>query len=436
MLGLAAPLAVAELGWMIMGTVDMLMAGRLSAAAVGAGSVANMVFYPIAVSGTGVLLGMDTLVAHAFGAEDPKDCRRTLVNGIWLAAALFPLLGLAIRYMIPVLAAAGTNPRVMALLAPYLKALIPGLAPLLLFAAFRRYLQAINIVRPVTFALISANVVNFVGNWVLMFGHWGVRPMGLTGSGWSTSISRLYMAAVLLAVVVWHECQSGSRLFRLSWRPDWARTRRLVGLGLPAAMQLAVEGAGFTAVTVLAARLSEVELAAHSITTNVIATTYMVPLGISSAAAVRVGHALGRKDRFGAAVAGWTALAISAAFMGSASLLLWSVPRLIVRAFIADRSVTAAGAVLLRIAGLFQIFDGLQVTATGALRGLGETRAPMRMHLAGYWAVGIPLAYVLCFPSAWGVTGIWVGLTAAVILAGVSLVAVWRARLAITRSQL
>jgi MATE family multidrug resistance protein len=426
MLRLAAPLAVAELGWMSMGVVDTIMAGPLGAAAVGAGSLGSMVFYPIAICGTGMLLGMDTLVAHAFGSGDAEDCRRTLVNGVWLGSAISPLVALVLWALIPVLRAAGVNPRVMAMLGPFLRNLLLGVWPLLLYAAFRRYLQAVNIVKPVTFALVSANLVNAAGNWVLMFGHCGAPAMGIAGSGLSTSLSRAYMAAVLAAAILWHERQTGNRLFRIAWRPDPARIRRLATLGLPAAGQILFEGAVFAIVTTMAARLDEASLAAHSIAVNVIATTYMVPLGISSAAAVRVGQAYGRRDIRAAAVSGWTALLLSSLFMGAAGLALSTVPGWIVRIYIRDAAVISCGTVLLRIAAVFELFDGLQVVAGGALRGLGDTRTPMLAHLLGYWAVGLPVAYGLCFPLGWDAAGIWVGLCAALIPIGSALVLVWR----------
>jgi MATE family multidrug resistance protein len=429
MLSLAAPLALAELGWMVMGIVDTIMAGRLGPAAIGAGNLGSMIFYPIAISGTGMLLGMDTLVSQAFGANDPRDCRRTLVNGIWLGAALSPVLAAIVLALIPVIARAGTNPHVFVLFVPYMQALLWGTLPLLLFAAFRRYLQAVNLVKATMFALVSANLINIIGNWALMYGHWGAPAMGLEGSGWSTSISRVYMAAVLLVAVLWHERKTGNLLAHISWRPDLARMRRLASLGLPAALQILFEGAVFGIVTVLAARLDEVSLAAHSIAVQVIATTFMVPLGISSAAAIRVGQAIGRKDPRGAATAGWTALLLSAIFMGAAALALAIIPQWIVRAFIPDAAVIASGAVLLRIAALFELFDGFQVVATGALRGVGDTRTPMLAHLVGYWALGLPICYVLCFPLHWGAPGIWTGLTAALILIGVWLVIAWGRRI-------
>lgn len=426
MLRLAAPLAVAELGWMIMGIVDTVMAGPLGPAAVGAGSVGGMVFFPIAICGTGMLLGMDTLVAQAFGANDTQDTRRTLVNGIWLGTALAPAVALALWAMIPVLGEAGVNPRVMAMLGPFIRELLWGVWPLLLYAAFRRYLQAVNIVKPVTFALVSANLINAAGNWVLMYGHWGMGAMGVAGSALSTSISRTYMAAVLFAAIFWEERGTGNWLFHISWRPDYGRIRRLIQLGLPAAGQILFEGAVFAIVTTMAARLDEASLAAHGIAVNVISTTYMVPLGISSAAAVRVGQAYGRGDLRGAAVAGWTALLLSSLFMGAAGVVLAIAPGWIVRRYIEDAAVVACGAVLLRIAAVFELFDGFQVVVNGAMRGLGDTRTPMLVHLAGYWAVGLPVAYFLCFSLKWGAEGIWVGLSAALVLIGGALVFFWR----------
>jgi len=436
MLRLAAPLALAELAWMTMGIVDSIMAGRLGAAALGAGSLGTMVFYPIVTAGTGMLLGMDTLVAQAHGANNPTEGRRSLIAGIWLGLALAPLTSLVILGLMPVLRAAGANPHVMELLLPYIKALLWGIAGLMLFAAFRRYLQALDIVKPVMFAMVSANLINVFGNWLLMYGHWGFRAMGLEGSGWSTTFARLYMAAVLLVTILRHEARTGNAIFALSWRPDFERIRCLTALGLPAALQIMFEGAVFGIVTVLAATLDEVSLAAHSIAVQVIATTFMVPLGISSAAAVRVGQAVGRKDPHGAAAAGWTALLLSTLFMGTAGIALAAAPRWIVRLFIADTAVIASGAVLVRIAALFELFDGFQIVVTGALRGLGNTRTSMLTHLAGYWAIGLPLGYVLCGPLHWGVRGIWIGLTAALILIGSLLVAAWNRSVRKTASQI
>jgi MATE family multidrug resistance protein len=211
----------------------------------------------------------------------------------------------------------------------------------------------------------------------------------------------------------------------LAYRPHFPIIRRLLALGFPSAMQIFVEGAVFGAVTVMASRFDEVSLAAHSIAVNVISITFMVPLGISSAAAVRVGQAVGRKDPPGIAVSGWTALLLGAGFMSAAGLALAIVPRWIARLYTPEVAVIGASAALLRIAALFEIFDGLQVVAGGALRGLGDTRTPAIAHFVGYWIIGMPVAWFLCFTYGWGVTGIWVGLTSALILIGTLLLAAW-----------
>jgi MATE family multidrug resistance protein len=203
----------------------------------------------------------------------------------------------------------------------------------------------------------------------------------------------------------------------------------MAGLGLPAALQILAEGAIFAVVTVFASKLDEASLAAHGIAVTVVSTTYMVPLGISSAAAVRVGQAVGRKDRRGVAASGWSALAIGALFMSAAGVALWTAPRWIVGIITQDVAVVTIGVALLRIAAFFELFDGLQTVATGALRGLGDTRSPMLAHLAGYWIVGLPVAYLLCFHFRWGAPGIWVGLLAALILIGSALLAVWKRQL-------
>jgi MATE family multidrug resistance protein len=428
MWSLAWPLVVAELGWMAQAVIDLIMAGPLGPAAMGACTLANLLFYPIAISASGVLFGMDTLVAQSYGAGDLRDCRRTLVNGVWLALALtLPLVGIMWALM-PLMRWLGVNSRVLAPFGPYLVALIWSILPLLLYSAFRRYLQAVNVVKPVTWCLLGANVINVIGNWVLMYGHWGFPAMGLEGSGWSTAAARVFMAAMLFAAIVRHERAAGRKLAHTPWRPDRARIRRLASLGIPAGGQIGIEGGIFAVATVMVGKMDEVSLAAHSIAINVVSTTFMVPLGISSAAAVRVGQAVGRKDTQGVALSGWTAVLLGALFMGCAGLSLWLAPKWIVAIFSSDPAVVAASISLLQICAVFQLFDGFQVVTTGALRGLGDTHTPMLAHFAGYWIIGLPIGYALSFHFGWGARGIWTGLSTALVLIGAALVLAWRER--------
>ncbi len=425
---LAWPLVLANLGWMTMGIVDTMMVGRVSAEAIGAVSLGSVVFATAGIFGGGVLLGLDALVPQSYGAGDVADCHRSLLNSIYLSIPLSAILMAVLWLTIPFLNRFGVNALVLSLTVPFLKALNWGMFPLLLYFALREYLQGMDVVKPVMFVLISANVVNAVGDWVLIFGHLGAPAMGALGSAWSTTFSRFYMAVGLGISVWYYDRRHSTSLFEISFGPDWARIRRLFGLGLPAATQILVEIGVFAVATALIGKLSAVSLAAHQIAMNTVTLTYMVPLGVGAAAAVRVGQALGRGDIKGARESGWAALAVGASFMACAGAALWLAPGPLARIYTTDGAVIHAGASLLMIAAFFQLFDGLQSVATGALRGAGDTHSAMICHLLAYWGLGLPLGYYLCFSRGWGANGLWIGLALALIVIGLILVLAWRHR--------
>jgi MATE family multidrug resistance protein len=293
---------------------------------------------------------------------------------------------------------------------------------------FRRYLQAMNVVRPIMVAVVITNIVNAFGNWVFIYGHLGVPAMGVTGSAYATLCARLALAAFLWFVVVAGERRRPSGLHDARVRWDVARMWQLVRLGAPAALQVTLEVGVFAVAAVLAARISPTALAANQIVLNIASFFFMVPFGLSSAAAVRVGQAVGRRDPVGVRRAGWVALGLSAIAASVFIALFLLVPEPLLRLFTADPTVLGVGAAILFVCAVFQPFDGFQAVATGALRGLGDTRSPMLFNLAGHWFVGLPIAYVLCFGRGWGVIGLWAGLSLSLILIGVALVAVWHRR--------
>jgi MATE family multidrug resistance protein len=427
-LRLAIPLVLAELGWMSMAIVDTMMVGRLpnSATAMGAVSLGSNIFIVLALFGGGLLMGLDTLVAQAFGAGQREDCHRSLVNSIYLSIALTPFLTAAVWLLPTLFRGLQVDPGVLVLAIPYTKALAAGLLPLLLYFAVRRCLQAMNMVKPVAFALVSANIINALGNYSLVYGKLGMPAMGAVGSGWSTAISRLYLASVLVGYLLWYDRKHRTELLKTPIDIDLPRIRRLIALGLPAAIQFTLESGVFALVTALIARLGAVPLAGHQIALNTVAFTYMVPLGIASAAAVRVGQALGRGDPHGAGDAGGTAIFIGAAFMACASAALLIFPRWIARMYTPDETVIHSTILLLAAGAAFQLFDGIQTVATGALRGAGDTRTPMFCHFTAYWIIGLPLGAWLCFRKGWGAFGLWAGLSLALILIGIVLLFVWR----------
>jgi MATE family multidrug resistance protein len=427
-LRLALPLVLAELGWMSMAIVDTVMVGHLpdSATAMGAVSLGSNIFIVLALFGGGLLMGLDTLVAQAFGAGHREDCHRSLLNGIYLSVALTPPLTVAVWLLPRLFRTLQIDQAMLALAIPYTKALAVGLFPLLLYFAVRRCLQAMNMVRIVAFALITANIINAFGNWVLVYGHWGIHAMGAVGSGWSTCLSRAYMAAVLVGYLLWYDFRHHTNLLKTPIEIDLPRIRRLITLGFPAALQFTLESGVFALVTALIARLGPVPLASHQIALNTVAFTYMVPLGIASAAAVRVGQAIGRKNPADAGDAGNTAIFLGAAFMTGASAALLIFPHAIARMYTPAADVIRSTTYLLAAGAAFQLFDGIQTVATGALRGAGDTRTPMLCHLIAYWVIGLPLGSYLCFRLHWGAFGLWAGLSLALILIGVVLLVTWR----------
>ncbi|HEY6350021.1 MAG TPA: MATE family efflux transporter [Candidatus Angelobacter sp.] len=427
MLRLSLPLVLTELSWIVMGLVDTMMVGRLpySAVAIGAVSLGSIFFYTIGIFGSSIMLGLDTLVGQSYGAGRLEDCHRAFWNALYLALVVGPALMVLILVILPFLNHFGIDPPVLAYTLPFVKILTWSALPLVLYFVFRRYLQSMAIVKPVVFAGVSANVVNLLGNWSLVYGHLGFPALGVTGSGWSTLISRVYLAAVLAVAIVYYDRKRAGGLWRTSRRLEMNRIREMLRLGIPAATQLLLEISAFSVTTVLIARLGAVPLAGNQIALNVASITFMVPLGIGSAAAVRVGHAIGAQDMRGAVRAGWMALLFGTTFMFVSALTLFLFPQAIARIYSPDAQVVRMGATLLVVAAVFQLFDGLQVVTTGALRGAGNTRTPMFAHLLGYWMIGMPLGAILCFKFGLGAVGFWSGLCVALILIGSLLLLVW-----------
>ena len=429
-LRLALPLVLAEIGWMSMVIVDTMMVGRLpySAQAIGAVSISSSLYIVFAFFGEGLMIGLDTLVSQAFGAGHREDCHRSLLNGIYLSFAVAPFLAAPVWFLPIYFERFGVGHDIAVLATPYMRTLAAGLLPLLLYFAVRRTLQGMNMVRPIAFALVTANLVNVLGNYVLIFGKLGFPAFGVTGSGIATAISRSYLALVLVVYLLWYDARHKTELLKTPVQPDLQRIRSLIALGLPAALQLTAEVSVFALVASLIARLGAVPLASHQIALNTVAFTYMVPLGISSAAAVRVGQAIGRRDPAGARDAGNTAILLGASFMSCMSIALLVFPRYIARIYTADPTVIRNAIILLAAGAAFQLFDGIQTVATGALRGSGDTRTPMLCHFSAYWLIGLPLGAYLCFRRHWGALGLWVGLSLSLILIGILLLLFWRRR--------
>lgn len=422
---LAVPVVLSELGWMVQGVVDTIMVGRLGPAAIGAVALGNAVCYTPSLFGIGLLLGLDTLVAQAYGRKDYDGCHRWLAQGIYLAMLVTPLVMASVWLASFGYARFGIAAEVAVPAASYLRILNWGTLPLLIYGASRRYLQGVGQVRVVTVTFVGANLLNWLGNWVLIYGKWGAPRMGVDGSALSTVLARLFMALALVGFAWRYERQRGHPLFQHWAGPSLEKLKQLARLGAPAAGQIVLEVGAWNLATLAAGWLTPVDLATHQIALNYAALTYMVPLGVSAAAAVSVGHAVGAGDPARARRAGWLALGLGTSFMLLAAVVFLVAPRPLIALYTTDPRVMAVGPGLLLLAAAFQIFDGIQTVSTGALRGLGETRAPMLANLVGYWVLGLPLGLGLCFLLKWGIYGLWIGLTLALVVIATSLLVRW-----------
>lgn len=425
MLRLAGPVVLAEMGWFAMSIVDTIMVGPLGPAAIGAVGTGGILFMTLMVIGLGTLLALDTFVAQSYGAGRVDECHRWLFAGLQLALVLSVVLMIVAVVGVAWLPAVGFHPDVLRELEPYTAHLVWSTPPLLAYVVFRRYLQAMNMVRPVMIALVAANLMNVFVNWVLIYGNLGLPAMGVVGAAYATVASRVVLAISLFGVIVYRERDTPSGLHDVPFRWERDRVWRLFSLGWPAALQITLEVGVFAAASALAGRIGPLASAAHQVVLSIAGFIFMIPFGLGSAAAVRVGQAVGRHDAIGVRRAGWAALGLASVVMLGSAVLFFVMPAALIRIYSSDPSVIEVGIVLLFICSVFQLFDGLQTVATGALRGLGDTRTAMIFNLIGHWAIGLPIGYWLCFSQGWGVAGLWTGLSVGLILIGASLLLAW-----------
>ncbi len=423
---LAGPLVLAQLAQMSMGFVDTLMAGRLSPEALAGIALGSVVFGFVSIVSMGVLFSVAPSVSQAHGAGRPDDAARAARQGLWLAAGL-SLPGVALFQAAgPLLVAAGQEPATAALAGAYLRAASFGLLPSLALVALRGFLEGLSDTRPIMLVLFAGVGLNVLANNAFMFGRWGFPALGLMGTGVATAIVYTVMALAAGAYVA--RSYPRYRVLRGLRRPDPATLRELIRVGWPIGLTLGFE-AGLFSVTALAMGLfGQQALAGHQIAIQAASITFMVPVGLSIATGVRVGQAAGRGDAGAVRRAGLTGIVAAATVMLGTATLFRFAPVLVVSAFLdpadpRNAEVVRYASSFLAIAALFQVVDGVQVAASGALRGLRDTRVPMIISLLAYWALGMTTSLVLGFALGFGGRGLWAGLVvglgvAAVLLTG------------------
>ena len=425
---LAWPIVGAQVGNMLMGMVDMLFVGRVGVDAMAAASLGNAFLYGTLLVGQGLVLGMDPLVTQAHGAGDGRAVGLALQRGLVVSVFVTLAVSAVLLFTAPVLVLLGQEPALAQEAGRYIGVQVPTIGAFFGYLALRSYLQGRAIVRPALIVMIAANVANVLFNWIFVFGHLGAPALGLLGSGLATALSRLVLISGLTGLV-WK-----ADLLRGAWTP-WSRAafdgpalRHIIGLGLPIALQMGLEVWAFSAATLLAGRLGASAVAAHTIVLNLASFSFMMPLGVAQAACTRVGNLVGAKRFAEADRAAWVAIGLGATVMACWALLFVTLRGLLPRLYTPDAAVISLAAGILPIAGAFQIFDGVQVVASGVLRGMSNTRPAALLNFTGYWLVALPLAAFLTARTSTGLEGIWWSLCLGLFLVAAGLVVFVRAR--------
>jgi len=423
LLTLAAPLVFAQLAQHGIAFVDTLMVGRLGPAPLAGIALGGAVLGFVYIVSMAFMLAVGPQVAQAVGAADKGEAARAARQGLWLAALVSLPAVLVLRNAGAWLVRAGQEPAVAEAAGGYLTAVSYGLPAALCYVALRGFLEGHGNTRPILLIALFSVGFNVFANYVLIYGHYGFPELGLAGAGYATSL----VYAAMLALVVSYVARRYRvyAVFAGLLRPDPRMLRELFRVGWPISLTLGFEVGLFFATALLVGRFGEAPLAGHQIAIQTATLTFMMPLGIGAAVAVRVGQAVGRRDLGAARLSGHTGMAVAAAVMVVTAMVFLLAPMAVIGIYLnladpANAAVIGFAASFLAIAGLFQVVDGIQVTAAGALRGLKDTRVPMLISLVSYWLVGMPTGLALAFGLGLGPRGLWfglvVGLAAAALL--------------------
>jgi len=417
---LALPIVISQVGFVSMGLVDTLLVGPLGSEALSAMSLGNTFFFGILIFGLGTIMALDTWVSQSWGAGNLEGCSVGLVQGIWLALGLWPLLVLAMFAAPPLLRICGYEPAMVDLMEVYLGPLRWGVLPALLFKTYRCALAAVDVTKPLVVAAVLANLANWGLDVWFIEGGFGLPPLGVNGVAWATTACRLVLFAPLFFAV--HLSGRFSHFPRPSLAPSAKVLKSLWALGLPIGLQYGIEVGCFSGAAVLMGLKGTVPLAAHQVALNIAALLFMVPMGIGAAGAVRTGQAWGAGSLDGARRAGWAAIFSGLGFAVLSATILALGREDIVELYRVEPAIFLLAVDFLLVAAVFQIGDAVQAISLGVLRGLGDTRAPFFIVLAGYGLTAAPLGVGGAFYWTDDPRWIWYGLATGLIVVAIVLV--------------
>jgi multidrug resistance protein, MATE family len=411
---LSAPMALTQLGQIAMMTTDLAFIGRLGDEAVAAAALGHTAYFVSFTFGLGLAAAVAPLAAQAFGARDPRQVRRAVRTGLWVALLVSIPITILLLCGEQILLALGQAPEPARLGQQYLFGLVWGIAPALWFIAIRGFMGAVNRPEPVLWITLAAIPANALLVYLLLYGNWGLPKLGLFGAGLATTIVNVGTFLAALCFVMWRRPFRKYHILARLWRIDWPLMRELVVIGAPISLSMLLEYGLFGSAAILMGLIGTAALAAHQVALQVTAILFMVPLGIGMAATVRVGHAVGRRDADAVKRAGYVALWLGIALAVALTIvvMLWRFG--IAQLFFG--SATTHGAIeltaaLLLVGATYFITDAIQTIVAGALRGLNDTRVPLLFAAISYWLIGFTLACVLGFKTGLGAVGVWIGLS-------------------------
>ncbi|HEX8574158.1 MAG TPA: MATE family efflux transporter [Allosphingosinicella sp.] len=438
---LAWPLILTNIAQALIHVTDVVLLGWAGPSTLAAGTLGVNVYFAFLIFGIGLVTASAPMIAKELGerSHSVRDVRRTVRQTMWAATALAIPVMAVLWNTRAILVAIGQGPQLAEAAQTFVRALQWGFLPYLWYLVLRSFISALE--KPLwSFGIgLAAVIYNGIINYGLIFGYLGLPKLGLLGAGIGSASANLFMFGGMALVVLLHKRFRRYRLFGHFWRPDRSRFREVWRLGLPIAVTLALEITIFNAAVFLMGLIGEESIAAHAIAIQLAALSFMVPMGLSQAATVRVGLAYGRRDRAGVARAGWTAFALGTGFMTLTGLAMLAFPYPLVTLFLdpavpANHGVIKLAVSFLVVAAFFQIFDGAQVVAAGMLRGVHDTRVPMIYAAIGYWAIGLATGVGLGFGLGWKGVGVWIGLASGLAAVAAMLLARWlrRERLGLT----
>ena len=425
-LALGLPLVGSHLSRMAIGVADTVMVGWYGVNELAALVIATSFFHILFFLGMGFGIGVMGLIAAAIARDDQIEVRRSTRMALWLSIIFAVLVTPLMWFSEPILLAIGQEPVVAALAQDYLRVAGFGLLPVLCGLTLNSYLAAMERTQVVLWITLAGLPLNVFLNWVLIFGNLGLPEMGVRGAAIAAIVVQFSQLLAIIAYAAWLPSARKHHMFQRFWRPDWTEMRRVFLLGMPIGLTMVAEGGLFVGSNVMMGWIGTRELAAHGIALQLASLTFMLHLGMSNAATVRIGQAKGRGDAVWMRDAAVTVTAVSVVWALMAVAAFELFPRQLVGLYLdATHPETPAiidiAAGLLFYAGLFQLMDAMQVIGLGLLRGVQDTRVPMVIAGISYWLIGIPVAYGLAFPGGFGPAGLWLGLVAGLTFAAVLL---------------